>query len=398
MKASWRCVVALSVAPVAAVCGSDGGPSVEVTRTDSAGIEVVTIHGRLTDLPEWASVDDRTVVRGDQAPFLGSIGEVGWLSDDRFAVEDAQGNSLQLFSSTGQYVRELAGRGDGPGEIRNIATITVGVGDSLYVFDLNLARTSVLDPDAGLVRTAPVVQREGDPLVYEAWALGPDRRLVYQIGYDPSGLSGPYPRKNQNDAILSVRDGAGRVRSGPVHFPGDFSADVERGDATAPFSNRPFIVAARDQVVYGSGLAYELNVASAALELRRVIRWPDLAEPISDQEVDSARNVYLDAGTPVLKMLAASTMTPNLLPSRRPAMGPVLLDDSGRFWVSRFEPRVWGPTLHSEWHVLDATGRPLGRLSIPARSRLIAVRGDQLLLAEADSLDVESLHLARLRN
>lgn len=84
----------------------------------------------------------------------------------RFLVPGEQGTKVGVYSSTGQFLRQLGRKGDGPGEFRSIATILVGPGDSLHVIDDIARRRSVFDPSfSKLARISPATLR-GDAVLY----------------------------------------------------------------------------------------------------------------------------------------------------------------------------------------------------------------------------------------
>lgn len=84
------------------------------------------------------------------------------------------------------------------------------------------------------------------------------------------------------------------------------------------------------------------------------------------------------------------------IPDVRPALGRVLVDDSGRIWMSQF-PMIIEPEVEpSRWLVLDPEGNPLGRLAIPPGQRLITVRGDRALLITEDADGIPTVIVTRV--
>ena len=99
---------------------------IQVSEVDSSGITVTTITGDVSTLPVWeVSAKPVAEVSGNEPPFLGSIGEVEFLSDGAFLVEDNLTDELRLFDSTGGLVRLIGGAGSGPGEFRNLTELNV---------------------------------------------------------------------------------------------------------------------------------------------------------------------------------------------------------------------------------------------------------------------------------
>jgi len=132
----------------------------------------------------------------------------------------------------------------------------------------------------------------------------------------------------------------------------------------------------------------------------RVIRWPGAREPLLDAEVQAARDSIEAGFAPVreqapelVERILTATLAPHMLPEVRPALGELLLDDAGRLWVSRFAPTTEPWDQQHMWHVLDATGRPLARLTLPEGTRLVAVSRDRLAVVRRDELDVEHVEV-----
>ena len=98
-------------------------------------VTIVEISGDVDGLPERALGAPVLTISGDEAPYFSRIGEVEWLADGRFVVEDNQHRALYVFASDGSYVRALGQQGDGPGEFQNITETTLLPGDSVFVYD-----------------------------------------------------------------------------------------------------------------------------------------------------------------------------------------------------------------------------------------------------------------------
>lgn len=85
------------------------------------------------------------------------------------------------YSSNGKLLKVIGTKGSGPGEFRNIGDIVVTPGDSMVVFDVELRRLSIFDPEFRYVRS---------------FAFAPHRRLtvsangtLYGVGNLRSGTA-----------------------------------------------------------------------------------------------------------------------------------------------------------------------------------------------------------------
>ena len=237
----------------------------------------------------------------------------------------------------------------------------------------------------------------------DLWAVDGEHLLLHRSSPYDSASTAPRPRRDQRDVVLFALDGAGRVRKSPIRFRGPYSVDLENGDARAPFSNQPFIAISTGRIVHGSAVDYELTVSSPDLEPLRIVRWSGWREPLTEDGVQEVRQLVEASWAEVrtvqpdlIGTLIESTFSPNVMPQFLPALGNVVLDENGRFWVSAFRPitDLWNES--GAWHILDQRGHPLARVHLPLNARIAAVRQNRVALVMRDSLDVEHLRVFRL--
>lgn len=119
-----------------------------------------------------------------------------------------------VFTSEGEFVRELGRSGEGPGEFRSAAYATALPGDSLLVVDSRLRRVSVFAPDLEFVRTIslPIAGRSVGVL---RW---PDRVVVNGSSNTPEGAGWPLHLLDLTDSpareLASFGDTDGELRPG----------------------------------------------------------------------------------------------------------------------------------------------------------------------------------------
>lgn len=426
----------IAVLPVAACAsGADtdrddfqGEPLLEVTltETDSSGVAVVTISGSVATLPEWSLFPMAiTEISGAEAPFMMRIGEVAFWGEDRLLVEDRLSSEVRAFGPDGGVELLLAGAGDGPGEVRSVAQLSVTDGDTVYAFDTRSSRLSVFGPDGAFLTSTtiePAFAGQGR-LIRDAWALGSDRILVLgrTLGAWP-----PPPGVVHlvvPDGVLHVVAADGTERTPADRFPGDPYVVIDGPRTTlTPFWNRPFVSVSGDRVLRGLGLDYELVVLDADLRPQEVIRWDGWREPLTERMLETLRDSLLSTFSParaepetrarlgdgrlraVGEERVAALVHPEALPEALPALYSALLDDLDRIWVAAFKPvtdmrdRSSGNTplqwsQEDAWHVLDSDRRPIARLRLPPRTRLVAVRGDRVAVVTRDDIDLEHVRV-----
>lgn len=299
-------------------------------------------------------------------------------------------------------LRLVGTAGDGPGEFQNLTEMNVTDGDTAYVYDRRLYRITIFSPEGDLLSTLGVTRENGGrgTLALDAWGLDTQAFVLRRLGAYDTLASDPMPRRDQRDAVLFVLNRDGTVGSGPASFPGDYSVEFERGDASAPFGNQVSVDVGRRRILYTTGVTYEIILLDEELDVRRIIRWNGWEERLTEKDVESAKARLSEAmadlraqAPQIVDDLIEAQFSAAVVPQMRPALGNVFFDDQDRIWVSQFKLSVDRWQQEESWHVLDPTGRPLARLQLPANAQLGAVRGDRVLLIVRDELEVEHLEI-----
>ena len=113
-------------------------------------------------------------------PGFYSLRGMARLSDGSVAVIDRRDQRVRIFSETGEFLRSMGGRGEGPGEFRNPWFLWALPGDTLWVGDYRPQRFNVCSPDGDFLRLVTP-----DPHYFES---GPWRRCVVERRLDqPEG-------------------------------------------------------------------------------------------------------------------------------------------------------------------------------------------------------------------
>lgn len=403
-----RCFGGLAVFCVTAIaaCAGTEGESGEVpyaARRDSAGVEIVVISGDPSALPGVAlSATHATEIRGDVSPFLSDAGEVALRADGAVLVEDNRSTEIYAFDSNGEPLARMGGAGDGPGEFRNITALSMGPADRVYVYDRRLGRISVLAGAGDLVRMVTVARDFAGrgTIALDAWPLSSGEYLLHSMGAIESDVVREGARLEQRTAVVQVLDSLGAPRGDPVRFPGGLATVGQQFDGSSPFGNATIVAVGHDQVVTGAGVDYDIRVLTRTLQTRRIIRWPGWERPLEEAVLLAARDSLRArfeatgrASAERVTTLLDALFAPELVPASLPVLGKVLIDHAGRLWVSRYSPatEVWAQ--ETAWHVLDPTGQPLAQLSLPARTRLVAVGDDRIALVTRDDLDVQHVRV-----
>ena len=406
-KVDIRGFGALFLIVVVSACGvpaESTASSVVVTEADSVGVRTVTISGDLGELPEWSlSLEPVAEIRGDEEPFLGTVGEVLLLGDGRVLVEDDQGAALYAFDGAGFEL--WGGEGDGPGEFRNITSLSTISGDTSVAYDRRHNRISVFDPDGVLTRTVSVDAEIGadGAIASAAWALNGDRFVLAAASPRRPDLSRESIEFDRREVLLYPLGRSGELDGEPLAFEGGYSISARGMIVVAPFANVPVLAPGPGYLAFGSATTYDIHFVSPELKPMSRLRWSGWDRPLSPDVVEEARNAVeprlaqLRERTPETADLISEAMFgEQFLPDRLPALSAMLIDDESRMWVSAFRASADQWSQSRAWHVVGPSGRPLAQVILPDNSRLVAMRGRRVALVVRDELDVEHVRLYEL--
>jgi hypothetical protein len=175
---------------------------------------------------------------------FGRVMDAALDSRGRIVVADDLGHRVVVFAPDGRYVGTLGRHGRGPGEFESPWKIAIDAADSIFVWDMALARISVFAPDLSFARTFPV----------------PPQWTVNSLGFLPDGrlLIAAYARELPGALHMVSRTGRLERSFGP-RFAADLggfessllggTADVSSGliaySVKSPYEIRFFDLAGR---------------------------------------------------------------------------------------------------------------------------------------------------------
>ena len=133
-----------------------------------AGQQVVEVSGEVSCLECRITMDTVLTLGGLDGPGSHLVDDLSRVLVDhrgRILVTTTPSNEIAVFSSSGKFLREIGGAGEGPGEYYGITNIYVGP-KYVHVFDLN-GRT-LLDADHNFVRRDVFWAQSGTATVTES--------------------------------------------------------------------------------------------------------------------------------------------------------------------------------------------------------------------------------------
>lgn len=410
---SWRPVFSstrvllVAACLVQAGCGEPGRDAPTHTVTDSVGVTISTATA-----PAWAPGEAWSL---EAVPLL-EVGEASGPSEELFSsvvgasrrpdgslvVCDRGSLTLRYFEPDGTPVRTVGGRGDGPGELRNMIDCFQR-GAETWVYQAPVFPLQVFDADGAYLRSvAP--PRPGGRLAVVLGVLSDGSVVARQDegrAELPSGetaLPTTVVRGHGEGALdtLGTFPSARWVRGSIVSFPGAFTPTLQVVAAgTSTYISWPerFDVLRVDSD--GRRARMRLSVEPLDVELRhrlafeeRVLEGP---MPTGDLSYDAA---------PIRRDVVATMEYPD----RFPVHYGMLVSADGHLWLERGDgprdplPQVALP--HAEpttWDVVTSDGRWLGPVTMPALFEPLEIGADYVVGVQRDALGVERVRVHAIR-
>jgi len=377
--------------------------------SDSAGVTLVT-----STAPAWGasaewqldtvpllSIGDAS---GEHPVLLVEVNGVRLLSDGRIAVVSGDAHAVLYFDAQGKSLGRSGRDGAGPGEFRGVHLVG-NRGDSLLIWDANLDRATMLDPQGKVLRTFALAS--GDSATAPRYGFAPaaifgdgSLLLAGRSGAstgDRSGLT--------RDTVPLRHAAANGILGRPiVAVPGSeafvittkkFVSRFER-----PFGRRTIIATHGVTTLVGTGdmdgvTGYD---TTGRMTARYLIDRPRHLIPDSDINAIGQKQGEQVAQLPaefasVLRRVLLETG----LPSTLPTADQLVIDATGAIWLRDDVGPVLRDSMPQRWTVLDSTGTWLGSVSMPRRLEVHQITTDRVVGVWRDENDVEYVRVYRFK-
>jgi hypothetical protein len=368
-------------------CGREAPRSADATRTDSAGVEIVT-HSAATvsTLPEWRLADTPRYrigeVEGASEYQFFRVSGVSVLPGDTVVVVNGGSQEVRFYDGRGRFIQSVGRKGDGPGEFQFPSGIW-RIGDSLEVWDGALRRVSVFADDGRFVRVAPLERKglnteivgvfaDGSFVTRDMWmsikgeAMSPVLFHLAAFGADGQ-FRDSLP--DQPDGLMGVLGESGLV-GGPL------------------FGVRAAMSADARSYWVGTGERPEIRRFGADGKLRQVVRWPDEDRTVSQDDVDRYWAKVLE-GIDRPDRQAQMERVKRSMPvaDAFPVFDGLQSTRGGGVWIKLYRhPEDEGP---DRWMVADSSGALVARIVTPQKLRIFEIGADYVAGTQPDDMDVE---------
>jgi hypothetical protein len=368
-------------------------PSVVVS--DSAGVRVVVSTAPFwRDSVPWSiastpTTDLTTSGTGSAHEFF-VVSDALRLRDGRLVVSDVGSGQVRFYSAEGEFISATGRRGDGPGEFRNVRTLSKMRGDSIVAYDVFLNRLTVMDTNGAVGRVVSLgavfgrarhLRAFGDSMflgLVDSFS-GTTQEGRYRVPYAVIQLS------ETGSAIDTVTwlDGREGFSTGAADGPLPF-----RKDGHLAIHQKEFVLGSADSLMYDRYLEAGRHMQRAA------VRGYDLQ--LAPEQIDSARQaLHPQPDRPPPPPGVLDFIETVEIPGSRPAYSKLLLDAAGYVWAAQSHGRTQSETVVG-WEVFSPEGEWLGTMSTPAGFDILEIGKDYVLGVRRDERDVEHVEVRQL--
>ena len=347
----------------------------------------------------WTATQLWSVDGSEGGEPFGSIRDFVVLPDGALWALDYNDQVIRRYSASGAPLPSVSRKGSGPGELRNANGMVVRRDGSVWVNDPNNNRLTVFTANGTFAKHVPI------PIMGRSyrWNAFVDKRTGDLI--DPFvNMSAEKPGTmfwRRVTATGTFRDTmpVSECASMSIAAPTTFRAETKgKGNW---FSVYPFAYGG-GTVPDGDGAAWCAAPSASRVSRVRLGGRPDTIArtslaltplPVPNAERDSA----IRAIEKELAKYATHDFDAGKIPSSKPPIALLSVDDDGRLWVQH-TPQYGEASVTFDVH--NATGVHLGRVRIPFRPSVeglpIRARGRDLWMAIRDNDDVLSIAKFRL--
>lgn len=338
------------------------------------------------------------IVEGDPSYMFQSIRFARFLPDGRIVAADDGPNVVRIYGPDGTLDAEMGSSGEGPGEFVRIDGLWITPDGEIGVWDSGTGRITIFAVDGTL---------ESSNSVTAASLSAAGRAEMFAGAFADGSIavaSPSRPLRPAGDELVADPWGLHRI-----HLDGDYGGTLgeirgmqrTRGQPWA-FTSLPYFGIRGESLLVADGPEPAIAVRDGSGETIRT-----LALPLEPTTVGDEIWAYLEQEMELRgRTLTSRSLEWMARDHDLPAIGGLLVDDSGLIWVKRFDPMTDGLYLKTgyalaagpggEWLVARPTGEAVARISMPEGTVPMDVVGDRLLGVNRDELDVERLIVYRL--
>ncbi len=316
------------------------------------------------------------------------------LKNGYVVVANAGTSELRIYDSGGHHLLSFGSPGDGPGQFRGVAWITVAGQDSLLTWDPSSARLSFFGLDGKFLGSSTVSAPNGQiPAILGAWE---DRLLLGKLRSTTTEFSEGLVRDTvpyvaidfSGDILYTLGEYEDREYYSRVSAAGP---RVRTAGVTVPFARNGRTAVAPDGYYFGTGQSYEITYFSRKGDPRRVIRRFVQNRPVTDDiKRQWVQQFVGQSSTGDIRDMQDRMLESVPFPETLPAYRDLLTDDEGNLWVRDYT--VSGDEAVA-WHVFNTSGEWMGGVRFPRGFEPTSIGHEYVLGILRDELEIEHVQM-----
>lgn len=312
--------------------------------------------------------------------------------DGGMIVADGGMANIRFFGSDGSLIRTVGRSGGGPGEYQQLAALFRGPADSLYAFDFNGSRVSVLNRDGTFVRSmvlSPPPAAAGRP---ELSGILDNGQLIVDLY-----LNGGDGKPDGHQIWRYNADGSPDAQRAtlPGRLVGSSTDGELRLEMILPWGAMPHSAVANGELLAGHGSenrVVRMGVGRVELELPAGDR-----RRLTDDVVESFIEQLVAQAPAQIRERLSGSMDPMREAPRAdflPYFTAIRDTPSGGAWLERF---VVPGDARRFWDRFGPDGSWLGAGWVPGNVTVLSVESGSVLAVVEDDLGVQTVRRYRLR-
>ena len=292
--------------------------------------------------------------------------------DGSVFITDSQFNRVLRFDASGEYLHDIGGQGQGPGEYERPRPLSARDG-VITIYDVRMNRTSFYRYDGTFLESMTSFRRRSFSI--DAIHRGPDGEMIFIESRRSQEAENGYFYQTASAAVcVASGDTLAILTTGPVK--GDYMLGLRY--CWRLFGGWPQIVYQPDLgIIMTTGEEPEIRYYDLMGELHRIVRLDIPPEPVTRQE----RRIWAEAE----RRMVESAQTPELREDMRERTRYIEFNDPKAFWTDMKVDEngyIWaerpGGTFQSftstdrtnEYLVFSPKGEYLGITNLPGASAI----------------------------
>jgi len=405
MRCSIVAPLLFALGETVAGCATEGWDRNPDVGTDSGSLADVGLA-----VSQSPSVTLRSALGEAATPYSHVVGATR-LANGTYIVADAGTSELLAYDPAGAFLRRIARRGKGPGELERVTAVWRYEGDTLVAINaspLGASRIAVFAPEGHWVRTWSPATPPGETIGVRVRVVANDGHLFMTTGTPLRPAAAPVIDRELERGYWY--DNGGRPGTLAGAFPGPLryrSSGMKQ--ALIPFSIGTQFATANNEL-------YASDPDSAVVRRYRrdgtliaVIPLGISADPVRPRDARLARRQAHEAARrrfaplrnrripqplqeTIRDQIAAADEIP--IPQMFPVLERILVDPRGYLWAARFRrPDRLDPNV---WWVFDGAGKRVGALRLPDALTALEIGDDYLIGLRRDLGGGESVEVYEL--